>query len=89
MEKALYVQLESETNKVSGSVLGTKVMRLHNYHAVSWSKKSSLLDSKAWFDKFKADEAAQHVTQHAPIMQLETYTTRPWTLVTWKFIPSY
>jgi len=60
MERALYVPLEGETNKVSGSVLGKKVVRLHNYHAVL-SKKSSLPDSEDWFDKFKADEAAQHI----------------------------
>jgi hypothetical protein len=88
MERALYVRLEGETNKISGSVLGKKVMRLHNYHAVL-SKKSSLLDSKDWFDKFKADEASQHVSQHVPIMQLETYTIRLCILVKLKFIPSY
>jgi hypothetical protein len=60
MERTLYVWLEGETNKVSGSVLGKKVMRLHNYHAESSSKKSSLPDSNDWLDKFKADKAAQH-----------------------------
>jgi len=58
MERALYVRLEGETNKVSGSVLGKKVMWLHNYHAVL--RRVAFLTAD-WSDKFKADEAAQHV----------------------------
>jgi len=68
MERTLYVWLEGETNKASGSVFGTKVMQLHNYHAESWSKKSSLPDSKDWFDKFKADEAAQMACSNSLFM---------------------
>ena len=71
-------------------VLGHKVMRLHNYHAESWSEKSSLLDNRLFWQvqsRWACITCTQHVNRHLPIMPA-THITRPHILLKWKCIPS-